>query len=99
MKSRHAAAIVILAVLIQLAGAPAGAQNVPAQNAPITAAPKLILPPAATLPDLQTVSATVKLTCVLNGSSVQADIAVTIENIGKGDADLTKQPFNHFVTA
>jgi hypothetical protein len=80
-------------VLIQLAGVPALAQS-----APITTPPKIISPPAAVLPDLWAPVWDVTLTCV-GTPSVTATFAVTIQNRDKIDADLTKHPYHHIVTA
>jgi hypothetical protein len=94
MASHHAAALVILAALIRFAGAPAEAQN-----APITATPNVISPPAAVLPDLWVTISQVKINCVLKTKSVTATIKVMLRNDNKVDADLTKHPWHHIVTA
>ena len=82
MALRHAAAFVLSAILIQLAGAAAHAQN-----APITTPPKIILPPDA-LPDLVVTKADVSVVCA-DGHYITATIATTVMNKGKGTAYLT----------
>jgi hypothetical protein len=98
MASHRRIGIVVPAIVALLAIAPAGGRAVElAQNAPITAAPKLVLPPAATLPDLQAFALDIKLTCV--GKSVTATFTVRFRNMTKVDADLSRLPSRGLVTA
>ena len=100
MTSHRRMAIVLPAILALLAIAPAGGRAVElAQNAPITTAPKLILPPEATLPDLWVSVSHIKLDCMVKTNSMTATIKVMLRNDNKVDADLTKHPWHHIVTA
>lgn len=93
MASRHAAALVILAALIQLAGAPAGAQN-----APVTTPPGGPITPVV-LPDLAVIKIAAKVACV-GGKTVTATIAATIKNQGTvGSADFSKVPLQVGIAA
>jgi len=83
MALRHAAALMLSAIFIPFADAPAHAQN-----APITNTPNVITPPAA-LPDLVVTKADVSVTCA-DGHYITATIAATVMNKGKATADLTK---------
>jgi hypothetical protein len=100
MASHRRRAIVLPAIVALLALAPADGRAVElAQNAPITAAPKLVLPPNATLPDLWAAPIHVKLDCMVKTNSMTATIKVLLKNNNKVDADLTKHPWHHIVTA
>jgi hypothetical protein len=98
MATHRRMAIVLPAIVALLAGAPADGRTVElAQNAPITAAPTVVLPPAATLPDLQAIPLDIKLTCV--GKTVTATFTVPFRNLTKVDADLSRLPSRGLVTA
>lgn len=94
---RTAFAVAAMAVL--LAVAPAAHALELAQNAPITATPNVISPPAAVLPDLWVTVSQVKISCFPKTKSVTATIKVMLRNDGNVDADLTKHPWHHIVTA
>ena len=98
MAARHRMRVVVPALLALLAVAPARAVEL-AQNAPITATPNVISPPAAVLPDLWVTVSQVKIDCILKTKSVTATIKVMLRNVGNVDADLTKHPWHHIVTA
>jgi hypothetical protein len=98
MASPRRNVVAIAAVLLAVA-LPGGQSPSFAQNAPITTPPKVMTPPLAVMPDLVAAMAwTIKLKCV-GTSSVTAIISATLHNNGNADADLTKHPFHHIVTA
>ena len=98
MALRHAAALVLCAASIQLAGEPALAQNAPINNAPITNVPNIVIPDA--LPDLVPAKATFVLTCAGDKKSLTASYAVTVVNKGPyANADISKAAFNRLVEA
>ena len=83
MALRHAAALMLCAAFIQLAGAPALAQNAPINNAPITNVPNIVIPDA--LPDLWLWSPVITATCNAN-KTVTINLKATFKNIGKSPA-------------
>ena len=97
MALRHVAALVLFAAFVQPAGVPALAQNAPITNAPITGTPRLVLPPDA-LPDMAITFMQTTPICMPNGTTT-ANIKVTVTNIGKAKADLSKIPWSIIVSA
>ena len=89
MALRHAAALA--AAFILCAGEPALAQN-----APITNVPNVVLPGA--LPDMAITNMQTTTTCTPKGTTT-ANIKVTLTNIGKSKADLSKIPWSIIVSA
>jgi hypothetical protein len=95
MASHLQTAIALSAFAALLAAAPAGGYALElAQNAPVTATPNVVAP----LPDLWATAHMVKLTC-LKGQPITATFSVTVKNQAKADANLTRQPLYHIVTA
>jgi hypothetical protein len=93
MALRHAAALMLCAASIQLAGAPAFAQNAPITNVPI-----IVIPDA--LPDLVVIAAQMNLACAADKKSLTATFAVKIQNKGpKVNADLSKITWHIIVDA
>lgn len=98
MPSSHRTAIAGAALLALLALAPA-ARPALAQNAPIATPPSVVSPPAAVLPDLAVPNSSIQIKLLCKATSLTATLSVTVYNFGNVDADLTKHPWRHIVTA
>jgi hypothetical protein len=92
MALRHAAALVLFAAFIHVAGAPAHSQS-----GTITNPPKIIVP-AAALPDMAITNMQTTPVCTPKGTTT-ANIKVTVTNIGKATADLSKITWAIIVSA
>lgn len=98
MALRHAAALVLVAASIHVAGGQLVGSSAYAQSAPITNAPNVITPPAA-LPDMVITDMKTTTVCNANGTTT-ANVKVTVANLSpRATADLSKVTWQIIVDA